>query len=64
MRSSGSKTEKKRSRNISAVAIQKELIEISRRLKEFYADWESKKFEQEDLLSRLEKEHVEDTPEE
>ncbi len=47
-----------------AVAIQKELIEISRRLKEFYADWESKKFEQEDLLSRLEKEHVEDTPEE
>jgi ATP-binding cassette subfamily F protein 3 len=47
-----------------AVAIQKELIEISRRLKEFYADWESKKFEQEDLLSRLEKELVEDTPEE
>jgi ATP-binding cassette subfamily F protein 3 len=47
-----------------AVAIQKELIEISRKLKEFYADWESKKFEQEDLLSRLEKEHVEDTPEE
>jgi ATP-binding cassette subfamily F protein 3 len=47
-----------------AVAIQKELVEINRRLQEFYADWEGKKFELEDILSTLEKEPLEDTPEE
>ena len=47
-----------------AVAIQKELIEISRRLQDYYSDWEGKKFEQEDLLKKLEEESAEDTPEE
>jgi ATP-binding cassette subfamily F protein 3 len=48
-----------------AVAIQKELLELGRRLTEFYADWESKKFELEDLMTRLEKElEGDDLPEE
>jgi len=47
-----------------AVAVQKELIEISRRLQEYYSDWERKKFELEDLLRGLETEIPEDAPQE
>ncbi|MFA9454423.1 MAG: ABC transporter C-terminal domain-containing protein, partial [Candidatus Aminicenantaceae bacterium] len=47
-----------------AVAIQKELVEISRRLQEYYSDWEGKKIGLEKLMAELERSHKDDTPEE
>jgi ATP-binding cassette subfamily F protein 3 len=47
-----------------AVAIQKELVEISRRLQEYYSDWEGKKIGLEKLMAELERSPRDDTPEE